>query len=144
MSSISDFIAGYEKFSPSVYLDPVGIPTIGYGETNVSDMRQRMSEPAARELLNYKINKIGKDIAKDFPTLSEAQKNAIVSLVYNVGRGNWKRSKAYKALKANKVSEFVSEAFSPEKGFVKAGGNVLPGLVKRRQDEMNMFLKGKL
>jgi len=76
--------------------------------------------------------------------LNNNQKNALVSLVYNVGEGNFKKSKALKALNSGDIETFLKEAFDPKIGFVKAkkGGRILKGLVNRRSAEKELFLKG--
>ena len=65
-------------------------------------------------------------------------------MVYNVGAGNFKKSKALKALNSGNIETFLKEAFDPKIGFVKnrAGGRILKGLVNRRAAEKELFLKG--
>ena len=67
------------------------------------------------------------------------QINALTSLIYNVRTTKFKKSKAYASLLAGDTQKFLDEAFSSTKGFVKAGGKVLDGLVKRRQEEKALF-----
>ena len=74
--------------------------------------------------------------------LTPNQKAAIVSLIFNVGQGNFKKSKALKALNKGDIDTFLKEAFDPKIGFVKSGGKVLNGLVTRRQAEKQLFLGG--
>lgn len=62
--------------------------------------------------------------------------DALVCLAYNIGAGNLQRSTI--RMKANRGDwEGAAEAFM---AWTKGGGKVLPGLVKRRQAEIALFL----
>ena len=68
--------------------------------------------------------------------LTQSRFDALVSFSFNVGLGNLQRSSV--RMRHNRGDyEGASEAFMM---WTKAGGRVLPGLVKRRQDEKNMYL----
>lgn len=63
--------------------------------------------------------------------------DALVCLAYNIGAGNLQRSTI--RMKANRGDwEGAAEAFM---AWTKGGGKVLPGLVKRRQAEISLFLQ---
>lgn len=63
--------------------------------------------------------------------------DALVCLAYNIGAGNLQRSTI--RMKANRGDwEGAADAFLD---WVKGGGRVLPGLVKRRQAERALFLQ---
>jgi lysozyme len=64
--------------------------------------------------------------------------DALVSFAFNVGLGNLQRSGL--RMKHNR-GEFNAAADEFMK-WSKAGGRVLPGLVKRRQDERALYLNG--
>ena len=64
---------------------------------------------------------------------------ALTSLIYNVGSGNWAESDAKKALESGNIEDFMHEAFSAEEGFVNANGKVSKGLIRRRADEARLF-----
>jgi lysozyme len=64
--------------------------------------------------------------------------DALVSFAFNVGLGNLQRSSL--RMKTNR-GEF-EEAANEFMKWTKAGGRVLPGLVKRRQDERALYLNG--
>jgi lysozyme len=62
--------------------------------------------------------------------------DALVSFAYNAGLGNLQRSQI--RVRANRDDwEGAAEAF---KQWTKGGGKVLPGLVKRRDAEIALFL----
>ena len=64
--------------------------------------------------------------------------DSLVSFAFNVGLGNLQRSSL--RMKTNR-GEFEDAANEFLK-WTKAGGRVLPGLVKRRQDERALYLSG--
>lgn len=64
--------------------------------------------------------------------------DALVSFAFNVGLGNLQRSGL--RMKTNR-GEFEDAAEEFMK-WTKAGGRVLPGLVKRRRDERRLYLGG--
>jgi lysozyme len=62
--------------------------------------------------------------------------DALVCLAYNIGLGNLQRSTI--RMRANRGDwEGAAEAF---RAWTKGGGKVLPGLVKRREAEIALFL----
>ena len=69
------------------------------------------------------------------PVVTQPQFDALVSFAFNVGLGNLQRSTI--RMKHNRADyEGAAESFM---AWTKAGGRVLPGLVKRRQDERNLY-----
>jgi len=74
--------------------------------------------------------------------LTKHQRNALVSLVYNVGPYAFKTSAALKALNRGDIVEFKIQAFDPRRGFVCAGGKHNRGLMVRRAHELNIWEKG--
>lgn len=70
--------------------------------------------------------------------LDQSRFDALVSFSFNVGLGNLQRSTL--RMRHNRGDyEGAAEAFMM---WTKAGGKELPGLVKRRRDERNMYLGG--
>lgn len=68
--------------------------------------------------------------------LTASRLGALVSFSFNVGLGNLQRSSI--RMKHNRGDyEGAAEAFMM---WTKAGGKELPGLVKRRKDERNLYL----
>ena len=67
---------------------------------------------------------------------NQGQFDALVSFAFNVGLGNLQRSSIRMRYNRGDIEE-AAEAFLM---WTKAAGKVLPGLVKRRRDEMAMFL----
>ena len=71
-------------------------------------------------------------------TSHQGQFNALVSFAFNVGLGNLQRSSIRMRYNRGDV-EGAADAFLM---WTKAAGKVLPGLVKRRNDERALFLSG--
>ena len=64
--------------------------------------------------------------------------DALVSFSFNVGLGNLQRSGLRMKTNRGDLMEAADEFLK----WTKAAGRVLPGLVKRRQDERAMYLSG--
>ena len=64
--------------------------------------------------------------------------DALVSFAFNVGLGNLQRSSLRMKTNRGELEEAADEFLK----WTKAGGRVLPGLVKRRNDERALYLSG--
>lgn len=134
----------FEGFKSKPYLCPAGIPTIGYGSTYYSDGRKvtlqdpPMDEPAARALLMYELNHTYLPaVLRHCPVLvsDERKCNAIVDFCYNLGVGRLQTS----TLKRKINAQDWDGAKEQLKLWVRGGGVVLNGLVKRRDAECALF-----
>jgi lysozyme len=67
---------------------------------------------------------------------SQGQFDALVSFAFNVGLGNLQRSSLRMKINRGEFEEAAEEFMK----WTKAGGRVLPGLVKRRLDEQRLYL----
>ena len=70
--------------------------------------------------------------------LAEHQAAALASLCYNLGPHQFQGSDTYRHAQAGNHAA-AANAFM---GWTKAGGKVLPGLVKRREKERAVYLGG--
>jgi lysozyme len=71
--------------------------------------------------------------------LSEPELGALVSFAYNCGIGNFKGSTLRKLLNAGKHREAADQF----RLWVRSGGKVMPGLVKRRKAERDLFMAAR-
>lgn len=138
-AALVGMVAQWEGYREKAYLDLVGVPTIGYGETKGVRLGQTISEYAARKQLLYRIKDFEKEILAciktDMPFEVQA---AVVSLAYNVGSGAvCKGSVAREARKGN-----FRKACDNLLKYVYAGGKRVKGLVNRRNAEHKFCLKG--
>ena len=91
-------------------------------------------------VLAQDLGRFERGVARLCPASADRQGvfDALVSFSFNVGLGNLQRSGL--RMKTNR-GEFQDAAEEFMK-WTKAAGRVLPGLVKRRQDERAMYLSG--
>ena len=141
----STIIKSFEGFSSDPYLDPIGIPTIGFGSIwSANGDRISMDHPPvdknkATELLQREVRHVEAAIGRLIKAeLTENMFSAIASLAYNIGTGNLQRSTLRIKLNRGKYLDAADEF--PK--WRKAGGRVLKGLVRRRIAERNLFING--
>ncbi|MDR0249827.1 MAG: lysozyme [Burkholderiales bacterium] len=136
-AAVIAFIAGEESFVGNAYLDPVGIPTIGYGTTADVQMGDTITREEAEALLLRDAGAAGDDILRCVTVpLAQHEYDAYVSFIYNVGGGAFCRSTLLKKLNAGDYTGACNEL--PR--WVYAGGQRLRGLELRRERERRMCL----
>ena len=142
-SDAIDLICKYEGFRARPYMDPVGIPTIGYGTTVYPDgndvtMKDRpVSELQARcYLLGHVMRDVNSIMRLVEVDIQQRQLDALVSFVYNVGIGAFERSTLLRKLNRDPNDPSIEYEFSR---WVLAGGRKLRGLVKRRDEEADLY-----
>lgn len=116
--------------------------TIGYGSTCYFDLKPITSHTApitelqAKTLLKRDIDAVVGYLNEDLKdiTLTQNQFDAICSLTYNIGVGNFRKSNLLKNLRNGK--EVVKDNFV---SWNKANGKVIQGLINRRQKEWEVF-----
>lgn len=121
------------------YADPVGIPTVAWGITfNEQGEKIRLGEVWSYDrAMKHKSNILDdflKYILKVSPVLqTEGNRRiaAILSWVYNLGKGNYNRSTFKKRIDAKDWLGAMQEC----RRWDKARGKVLKGLTKRREAE---------
>ena len=114
--------------------------TIGYGHYG-ADVKEGMeiTEKRAEELLRQDLKKFEGYVNSYVKVkLTQNMYDSLVSFTYNCGGGSLKSSTLLKLL--NK-GDYNGAAGQFEK-WTKGGGKVLPGLVKRRKEEKELFLAG--
>jgi lysozyme len=130
-------IAVHEGYVGHTYLDPVGIPTIGFGETQGVKPGQTTTPTRALVQLLDSANSIAKGMVSCIHVpLYQHEYDAYLSFSYNVGSGAFCRSTLVKKLNAQDYEGACAEL----KKWVYAGGKVLPGLVTRREKEYKLCM----
>lgn len=122
------------------YLCPANVPTIGFGSTMYENgVKVTLSDPPitkerAEQLLLHELHYIHPKVLRLCPTLSELGPGptaAILDFTFNLGLGRLQSSTLRKKINAGEL-----EAAREELGkWVRGGGKILPGLVKRRDAE---------
>ena len=140
-----------EGFSRTPYWDYAQY-TVGYGTACPADMvdyymQNGITEEAAEVLLRNYLANTENTINKKFIdkyglTLTQGQFDALVSFTYNCGSGWISETSGtfHNAVKNGATGSELIRAFSL---WCSAGGKILPGLVRRRLSEANMFLNGQ-
>lgn len=107
--------------------------TIGYGHYG-ADVKQDMviSQAYAEKLLKDDITKFETAVNSLKRNWTQNQFDALTSFAYNCGTGNLKK------LVQNRNTQQIADALLL---YNKGGGKVLAGLVKRRKEERELFLK---
>jgi len=128
----------HEGYRARRYLCAAGIPTIGYGHAlKNGENYTEITESKAEELLKQDVQIAESTVNSSvIIKLSQNQFDALVSLVYNWGTGNFLKSDFLKKLNSLKYEEVVIGFRS----IIKGNGKILPGLVRRREEEIKLFL----
>lgn len=132
-------IKKFEGLKLIAYFCPANVLTIGYGHTGKDVVpNQTITLEKASELLKQDTLRFEKAVNKLVQTtINQNQFDALVSFTYNLGEGNLKSSTLLKKVNSNNFAEAAQEFLK----WNKAGGKVLPGLVKRREAEKELFEK---
>lgn len=138
-----NLIKEFEGFRGRAYICPAGVPTIGYGTTLIEGSPVRMgmmiTESDAEKLLRNQVDKTycPAVIRHVKVPLNQNQFDALVSWTYNLGEGNLASSTMLKLLNNGDYASVPAQMMR----WTKANGVDLPGLVRRRQAEADLFRK---
>jgi lysozyme len=129
-------IRHFEGCSLDAYLCPAGVWTIGYGHTNGVKEGETIDQEAAEAFLIEDLEEFEGYVTEmvEVP-LSQSQFDALVSWTFNLGPGNLERSTLLAKLNQGEYTDVPFEI----KRWTRAGGVILPGLVKRRDAEAALF-----
>lgn len=126
----------------TTYYDPVGIATVCYGDTDpamavpgASYSREECLRSLERQLI---IHAAGVLDCVPGVTASPEMTAAFVSLAYNIGTNAFCRSTVARRFESGDYEN----ACRAIEMWNKAGGKVLPGLVRRRADERALCERG--
>ena len=129
-------IKSFEGCELTAYRCSADVPTIGYGHTvGVSDGDTCTQEEAetmlAEDLVEFE------DYVKNYVEfeLQQNEFDALVAWTYNLGPKNLSESTLLKELNAGNLEEVPRQM----KRWNRAGGEVLDGLIRRREAESRLF-----
>ena len=140
------------RFKP--YRCPARLWTVGVGHVLYPDqgrlpLDQRDAFPLKTEdnrtfskdevdgILSADLRRFEVGVAKLFPVgLTQGQNDALVSFAFNLGLGGVQRSTLRQQVLRGEIEAAADEFLK----FTRGGGKILPGLVKRRNDERALFL----
>jgi lysozyme len=126
-----DLLKHYEGFRENAYLDMVGVPTIGYGFTKGVKLGDRMTAAEAEVRLAEELERFTPDCDGTHNQLA-----AMTCLAFNIGKSAFDGS----TVKRKHLAGDFAGAADAFLLWNKAGGKVVPGLVKRRTSERELYL----
>lgn len=131
-----ELIRHFEGCRFDAYLCPAGVWTIGYGHTADVKEGDRVDQEAAEAFLIEDLEKFEQAVAQlvEVP-LTQQQFDALVSWTFNLGAGNLAESTLLRKLNNYQYAEVPEQMMR----WVRAGGQVLDGLVRRRAAEAALF-----
>lgn len=135
-------IEKFEGVRLKAYRCPSGIPTIGMGFTYYEDgnpvrIGDRISLVRMNQLYNFKIKEVERQLNNLIKVeLNNNQKSALISFLYNVGYGNFKRSKLLKVINNNPNDFRIHNEFMK---WTTSKGKYLKGLENRRKEELQLY-----
>lgn len=135
-----NFLIQEEGERLKAYKCAAGVWTIGVGHTG-PDVREGMviTKEKSRELLKLDLSRFEKAIDTYIKVpLEQYQFDALVSLAFNIGVGNFSKSTLVKKINANAPIEEIEFQF---KQWRLAGGK--PILLPRREREAKLYRGGK-
>lgn len=135
-----DFIEKWETFRPTAYLPtPNDKWTIGYGHTDSVKEGDTCTQDQANVWFDADCQWANEAVRQHVTVpLTQNQFDALVSLVFNIGKTNFEESTLLRNINDGKFNM----AADPTVGFPawrKQGKRVLPGLVARRAAELAVF-----
>lgn len=137
-------IKEFEGCKLAAYMDIVGVPTIGYGNTSYEDgakvsIGDKIDKQRADELFDLIVIKYVAGVSKAVTTvLNQNQFDSLVSFAYNLGVASLQKSTLLKKVNANPNDKTISAEFEK---WCRAGGQIVPGLLRRRKAESNLYFK---
>ena len=132
-------VSSAEGLRQYAYNDPVGIPTICFGETRGVRLGDSATVDQCKAMLGARIEEFGAGVDRCVKVpMPDTRKAAFVSFAYNVGVDKFCKSTLVKKANAGDADGACNELLR----WTKAAGIELPGLVKRRQEERRLCLEG--
>ena len=130
-----NLIKKFEGCRLKAYRCPAEVLTIGYGHTKGVKAGQVITQAQAEELLRKDIVNFCKKVDKydKIYHFNENEYNALLSFVFNIGNLNQLTANGTRSKKV------IGEKM---KLYTKAGGKTLNGLVRRRNEEYELYTKG--
>ena len=137
-----DLIKHFEGCELAPYRDAVGVWTIGYGATygldgdRVSSLHPVISDVGAERLLRRDVMRFARSVDRLVKVYIDTdQRGALISFAFNLGAGALQSSTLLRRVNGMEWND-VPAQFNR---WVYAGGRTLPGLVRRRQAEADLW-----
>jgi lysozyme len=140
MAAAIALVGSFEGLRTYAYRDPVGIPTICFGETRGVEMGDHKTVEECKAMLGDRLVEFERGMTacmKDPDKVPDPSYVAFLSFTYNVGTANFCGSTLRRKLDAGDLAGACNEL--PK--WNKAHGIPLPGLTRRRAEERTLCLK---
>jgi lysozyme len=139
-SQAVDLIKKHEGFREKEYIDDSGKSTIGYGtrlDYYPELKNKKITDEVATAYLKKNLeSKVVPSIKRNVKRpLNQNQMNSLASLIYNIGTTKFANSELLRAINSKNFKEIKKNW----EEFRLGDGQVLPGLVKRRAEEIKLF-----
>lgn len=141
-----DIIKASEQLRLTAYMPTKNdVWTIGWGHTRTAKAGMRITVTEAERLLQRDLAWVRVAIARNVKVaLTQPQYDALASLIFNIGEGNFARSTVLRRLNA---SDYVGAAnaftmWNKQRSRKTGKMVVLRGLTRRRAEERALFLEG--
>ena len=131
-----ELIKSFEGCRLMPYQDSVGVWTVGYGSTTDVQPGESISAAEAEERLRKDCADAEDCVNSTVSVpLTQHEFDALVSFVFNLGCGNFRKSTLLRKL----LDSDYDGAAQEFRKWDKAGGQQLAGLTRRRAAEANLF-----
>lgn len=134
-----ELLKRHEGCRLTAYRCPAGVWTIGYGHTG-DDVREGMTitQLKAEQLLTDDLRKFEEEVERVMAgvSLTQGQFDALTVFAYNVGAAAFRNSTLARMVRKNPNNPLIRGEF---RRWIRAKGEVLPGLVRRREEEANVY-----
>lgn len=137
-----------EGFVSRLYHDAAGYCTIGYGHlvrkgrcdgTESAEFKAGLTEPRGGDLLTVDMRGAQRVVADAVQVpLSDSQYGALCDFVFNAGGNAFRSSTLLREINAGRMESVPTQL----RRWVLAGGKKWPGLVTRREREIELFFDG--
>ncbi|MBO5419981.1 MAG: lysozyme [Bacteroidales bacterium] len=133
-------IKEFEGLRLKAYKCPGGVWTIGYGHTAGVRPEMVITEAQAEEFLKEDLFSCENAVNNQKLSINQNQFDALVSLIYNIGIGNFQKSTLLRKARVNPNDNSIMDEFLK---WVYSKGRVLPGLQRRRLREMKLYFSNE-
>jgi lysozyme len=134
-------VGSFEGLRTYAYRDPIGIPTVCFGETRGVKMGDKHSVAECKNMLGTRLIEFETGMTRCMinpAAVPNGAYTAFLSFTYNVGTGAFCKSTLNKKLNAGDLRGACNELLKWD----RAGGIRLPGLTNRRRAEQKLCLGG--
>lgn len=138
-----NLIKRFEGLRLDAYLDSVNVPTIGFGTTVYPNgIKVKIGDKIIEDqALSYLQKHIDDEVMLYIDSLvkvplTQNKIDALASLIYNIGVGNFKSSNLLKKINSGQSIVEIEKSWL---AWNKAGGKTLQGLVNRRLAEIKLY-----